>query len=320
MLRRDLNIELYKKIFLIRKVEEKIREIYPEDDMKTPVHLSIGEEAIVSGVCQALRGGDQLFGSYRSHGLYLCRTGETDRFFAELYGKKTGLAGGKAGSMHLHAIEAGFLLASAVVGSQIPIAVGAAFANKINENGHVVAVFFGDGALEEGVFWESLNAACLKNIPILFVCEDNGLSIHTDLKSRQSFFSISKIASQFTPHVFQESTTDPEIIYELTASALDRIKTDQKPAFFHLNYYRYLEHVGVDEDFKFGYRSKEEYEEWLRKDPLRVQERKLLSLGISKEIISNIEKQIATDIERSVQKAKDAPFPEESELWTDIYA
>ncbi len=320
MLRRDLNIELYKKIFLIRRVEEKIREIYPQDDMKTPVHLSIGEEAIVSGICQALREGDQLFGSYRSHGLYLCRTGETDRFFAELYGKKTGLARGKAGSMHLHATSAGFLLASAVVSSQIPVAVGAAFANKIKKNGHIVSVFFGDGALEEGVFWESLNAACLKNIPILFVCEDNGLSIHADLKCRQSFSSIAKIASQFTPHVFQESTTDPEVIYELTRTALDRMRTDGKPAFLHLKYYRYLEHVGVDEDFKFGYRSKGEYLDWLGKDPLHVQERKLLSLGISKDIILDIEKQIAADIEKSVQKAKEAPFPEDNELWADIYA
>ena len=128
--------------------------------MKTPMHMSTGAEAICAGVCQALRPQDQVIGTYRTHGIYLAKTGETDRFFAEMYGRATGMAKGKAGSMHLTAPEAGLICTSAIVGTTIPVALGAAYANRQNAQDRVVAVFFGDGAIDEGVFWESINIAC----------------------------------------------------------------------------------------------------------------------------------------------------------------
>ena len=175
---RKLNVELYRKMCLIRTAETAICEHYPEDELKTPMHMSMGGEAICAGVCHALKAEDQVLGTYRSHGIYLAKTMETDRFFAEMYGRATGTSRGKAGSMHLMAPEHGLICTSAIVASHIPVALGAAFVNKATDNGQTVAVFFGDGAIDEGVFWESLNFACLRKLPVMFVCEDNGFAVH----------------------------------------------------------------------------------------------------------------------------------------------
>jgi len=320
MTKSKLNYELYKKIYLIRESEEKIREHYMEDEMKTPVHLSVGEEAIAAGVCHALKDNDQIFGTYRSHGIYLARTGETDNFFAELYGKKTGLAKGKAGSMHLFSPEHSFMGASAVVTTIIPVAVGAALANKREKNGKIVAVFFGEGALDEGAFWESLNFACLKKLPIIFVCEDNGLAIHSPASDRQGYKSIVDIVLKFECNVFDEKTTDSEIIYNLTCEAIKKQKETQKPCFIYLKYYRYLEHVGINQDFKFGYRSKDEFEKWKKIDPIDLQRKKLLKNGYSENEIKNLEANIEKQIENSIKLAKKAPFPDEKELLRDVFA
>ena len=193
---RPLNVRLYEKMYLIRKAEEAIQEYYPEDDMKTPMHMSMGEEAIVAGVCEALDPEDQVLGTYRSHALYLAKTSETNRFFAEMYGKATGVARGKAGSMHLSSFEHGLLCSSAIVASSIPVALGVAFANKYKNRNKKVVVFFGDGAVDEGSFWESVNFAGLKKLPLLFVCEDNGLAVHTRREDRQGYSSINKVISQ----------------------------------------------------------------------------------------------------------------------------
>lgn len=314
----NLNLELYKKLYLIRKTEERIIEHYYEDEMKTPMHMSMGEEAIVAGICHALKREDQAFGTYRSHALYLAKTLETDLFFAELYGKETGLAKGKAGSMHLCAPEAGLLGTSAIVGSIIPVAAGAAYANKIRGDDRIVAVFFGDGATDEGAFWESLNVACLMRLPILFVCEDNRLAVHTPISKRHSYNSIIDIVSKFNCHAFEEKTTDVEVIYELTCKAIKLLNSTQRPSFLHLKYYRYLEHVGVNEDFDAGYRSREEFEKWFKKDPINLQRKKLLKLGIEEEV-RKLEKEIDNQINNSIAKAKEAPFAKQYELYKGVF-
>jgi TPP-dependent pyruvate/acetoin dehydrogenase alpha subunit len=316
----ELNVELYKKVYLIRRAEEKIREHYNEDEMKTPMHMSMGEEAIAVGVCHSLKADSQIFGTYRSHAIYLAKTGDTDNFFAEMYGKDTSLQKGKGGSMHLCVPESGFMGTSAIVGSIIPVAVGAAFANKRNGNGKLVAVFFGDGATDEGVFWESLNVACLMKLPILFVCEDNGLAVHTPKSLRHGHNPIANIVSQFNCNVFKEKTTDVEVIYELTCNAIRLLKETQKPCFLHLEYYRYLEHVGINEDFNAGYRSRDEFEEWYKVDPVNLQRKKLLELGYNEAEIQKMERDIDAQVEKSVELAQRAPFPDKSELYKEIYA
>ena len=315
-----LNTDLYGKLYLARRAEEKIREHYIENEMKTPMHMSMGEEAIAVGVCHALRPEDQVFATYRSHAIYLAKTQKIDDFFAEMYGKDTALLKGKGGSMHMCAPESGFMGTSAIVASIIPVAVGAAFANKRKDNGKIVTVFFGDGALDEGAFWESLNVACLMKLPVLFVCEDNGFAVHTAASKRQGYASIANIVSKFNCNVLKENTTDVEVIYKLTRRAIRLIKTTQMPCFMHQRYYRYLEHVGVNEDFDAGYRSREEFEEWYKKDPIDLQRKKLLRLGIKEEEIIKLEKEIDNKIENSLKLAKKAPFAEVSELYNGVFA
>jgi pyruvate dehydrogenase E1 component alpha subunit len=291
-----------------------------EDEMKTPMHMSMGEEAIAVGVCQALKAEDHVFCTYRSHAIFLAKTQKTDDFFAEMCGKDTALLKGKGGSMHMCAPEFGFMGTSAIVASIIPVAVGAAFANKRKDNGKVVAVFFGDGAIDEGDFWESLNVACLMKLPVLFICEDNGLAVHTATYKRRGYASITDIVSRFNCNVLKENTTDAEVIYELTRQAIRLIKTNQMPCFMHLRYYRYLEHVGVNEDFDAGYRSREEFEEWYKKDPVSLQREKLLKNGVREEEIIKFERETNNQIENSIRLAKEAPFSEASELYKDVLA
>lgn len=316
----NLNLELYRKLYLARRAEEKIRQHYMEDEMKTPMHMSMGEEAIAAGVCQALKAEDHVFCTYRSHAIFLAKTQKTDDFFAEMCGKDTALLKGKGGSMHMCAPESGFMGTSAIVASIIPVAVGAAFANKRKDNGKVVAVFFGDGAIDEGDFWESLNVACLMKLPVLFVCEDNGLAVHTATYKRRGYASITDIVSKFNCNVLKENTTDAEVIYELTRQAIRLIKTNQMPCFMHLRYYRYLEHVGVNEDFDAGYRSREEFEEWYKKDPVSLQREKLLKNGVREEEIIKFERETNNQIENSIRLAKEAPFSEVSELYEGVLA
>ncbi|UCD54962.1 MAG: thiamine pyrophosphate-dependent dehydrogenase E1 component subunit alpha [Candidatus Omnitrophota bacterium] len=314
-----LNLEFYKKLFLIRRSEEKIIELYPENEMRMPMHMSMGGEAIAVGVCHALGIKGQVFGSYRSHAIYLAKTQDTNNFFAEIYGKTTSSLKGKCGSMHLCAPDFGFMGASAIVASIIPVACGTAFANKRKNNGKIVSVFFGDGAVDEGNFWESLNVASLMKLPILFVCEDNALAVHTPRHQRQGYDSIVSIVSKFNCNVLEESTTDTEVIYRKTCQAIELIRTTQMPCFLYLRYYRYLEHVGTKEDFDAGYRSKEEFEKWHKKDPVNLQRKKLLRFGIEEEQIRKLEVEIEGRIENSIRLAQKAPFTEISELHRDVF-
>ena len=288
--------------------------------MKTPMHMSMGAEAIAVGVCEALKAEDQVFGTYRSHALYLAKTEDTDDFFAEMYGKETALLKGKGGSMHLCAPDHGFMGTSAIVGSIIPVAAGCAFANKRANNGKMVAVFFGDGAVEEGVFWESLNLACLMRLPMLFICEDNGLAVHTSKSERQGFESITEIVSKFKCLVYEAKTTDVEAIYKLTREAIDQVNASCMPALLRLEYFRYLEHVGVNEDFSAGYRRRDEFEQWLNVDPISLQRKKLKALGWQESAIKGLEMDINDRVNRSLVRAQQADLCCVSELYEGVFA
>jgi acetoin:2,6-dichlorophenolindophenol oxidoreductase subunit alpha len=316
---KELNLALYRKLYLIRRAEDAIREHYTSDAMKTPMHMSTGGEAICAGVCHALRPQDQIIGTYRSHGIYLAKTGETDKFFAEMYGRESGMAKGKAGSMHLTAPEAGLICTSAIVGTTIPVALGAAFANREKQLDKTVAVFFGDGAIDEGVFWETLNSACGMRLPLIFVCEDNGFAVHVPKMQRHGYKSIADVVSRFECDVYGSESTDVEEIHNLAAKAIANAREKKRPAFLHLKYYRYLEHVGVNEDFNQGYRDRKEYETWRAKDPLELQRKKLLKF-MSEPEIRSVEAAIDAQVKESVKRAEQAPFPRPEELYEDVLA
>lgn len=313
------SLTLYSRLYLIRRAEQKIIKLYPENEMKTPMHMSMGQEAVSVGVCAALGEKGQIFSSYRSHAAFLARTGDAEMFFMEMYGRSGTLAGGKAGSMHLSDPSRGHICSSAVVGSVIPLAAGAAFANKRAANGHMACVFFGDGALEEGIFWETLNSSCVLRLPVLLVCEDNGLAQHASTESRQGFRSIAEVVRTFECHVFEDDTTDVEKIHRLATEAVRASFADNKPAFMHLKCYRYLEHVGTGEDFDAGYRTRAEYEVWFKKDPVALQRKRLLDSGLTEHQIAQEERAIDDRIGKCVEKAKAASFPEKQALMRGVF-
>ena len=310
---------LYRELILARCAEEKIRDEYFKDEMKTPVHLGVGQEAIPVGVLHCLPEGTKTFGTYRNHALYLTVTEDLDGFFGELYGKKSGASKGKAGSMHLTATEQGLLATSADVGTTIPLAVGAALANRYRGSEGLTAVFFGDGAVEEGVFWESLNFACLKRLKVLFVCEDNGLAIHTPLSRRQGFRSVSEAVQGFECVAAVGDGADLTEVIALTRQVLKEMEQEGKPGVLHLTYFRFLEHVGPREDFDAGYRRRPTPEECERLDPVSRFEKFLRSSGFSSANLQTVRAQVAEQINQSVVKAQQAPFAEEKELYTDVW-
>lgn len=313
----NLLLDLYKKMFMIREAENKIRQEYKNDEMKTPMHMSMGSEAIAVGIITALGHHAQVWGTYRSHAIYLARTGDLSGFFGEFYGKSTGPGKGKAGSMHLADPSKGVMMTSAVVGTSIPPATGAAFTSKILKDGKINVTFFGDGAADEGAFWESINLACAFKLPLIFVCEDNGLAIHTPAVIRRGYDSITKILSQYNNLlVLEYDGTDVKTIYDLTIFSLRHL--DIGPVFISLKYYRYLEHVGVNDDFHPSYRNRDEFNEWKKIDPIDLLRQRLIEADLEDRIVE-IENDLIKKIKTAVEAAKDAPFPEPDELYTEVY-
>lgn len=319
-LTKEESLEIYRKLILARACEEKIQEEYFKDEMKTPVHLGIGGEAIAVGVCHCFPKNTKTFGTYRNHSMYLSITEDTDAFFGELYGKLHGAAKGKAGSMHLCAPQKGFMATSAVVGTTIPLAVGAALANAYRKSNDLVAVFFGDGAMEEGVFWESINFAALKRLKILFVCEDNGLAIHTAKEERQAFSSVTKICEQFHLHVGENDGSDVVQVLQATRKVLNQMDQKPGPGLLHFNYYRFLEHVGPKEDFGAGYRPKLSAGAHEDLDPVLKFEKLLCQNGTTALELKKIKSEVGEKIDQSVLKARQLDFPSAEELFTDVYS
>jgi len=310
-------VEFYKKMYLIRKVEDIIRDNYYDDEMKTPMHMSKGSEAIAVGVCSALGNRGQYFSTYRSHAPYLASGGNLNEFFAEMYGKKEGKYAGKAGSMHIASPSTGHISSSAIVASNIPVAVGAAWANKIQDNGKIVVVFFGDGALDEGGFWESINMACLWKLPIIFVCEDNRLAVHTPSSERQGYNDIINVVNNFKMNTISCSGLEVDFVECQSKKAIMSIDTNEFPFFLRFSYFRYLEHVGVNSDLKESYREKDSW--WLYGDdvdPVSIMRCKLIDMNID---IKSIEDQISKKVNASLDFAKNDEFSDISEVYKDVF-
>ena len=310
-----LSQTLYRSLYRIRRTEEEIARVYPSDKVKSPVHLSIGQEAVSVAVCEALRKDDSIFGTYRSHAMYLAKGGGLKPMIAELYGKATGCCKGKGGSMHLMDVAAHVMGSSAVVGTTIPHAVGFAYANKYKRNDSIVAVFLGDGATEEGVFAESINFAVLKKVPLLFVVENNGYAIHTHQSLRQGVSNICAISNAFG--VPSERIDDNDIlkIYSRTLELSAEIR-DKKtgPRLIECMTYRWKEHVGPNEDYDLGYRSKDEARTWFEQDQVP----RLAGL-VDQNWRKSMELEVEAEIRDAFQFAESSPFPTEEELLTDVF-
>ena len=306
---------LYESMYRVRRVEEEVARVYPTDKVKSRVHLSIGQEAVAVGACVALRKDDIVFGTYRGHAVYLAKGGDLNRMIAELYGKATGCGQGKAGSMHLIDVSHGVMGMSAVVGTTIPHAAGYAYALKVRRASSVVVVFFGDGATEEGVFYETLNFAALKRLPLLFVCENNGYAIHAPLHTRQANPDITARVAAFGVHSRRLKTGDVHTVAEAVQQALAAIRAGEGPRFLECPTYRWKEHVGPGEDFHVGYRSIEEARPWMDHDELGK-----LAGEVAPALRLEIESRVEEELRTAFAFAEASPFPPPSALGTDVYA
>jgi pyruvate dehydrogenase E1 component alpha subunit len=306
---------LYSAALRIRRVEEEIARLYPSDKIKSPVHLSIGQEAVAVGVIDLLGPEDVVAGTYRGHASYIAKGGSLQAMFAELYGKATGCAGGKGGSMHLIGMDHNILGCSAVVGSHIPIAMGYAFAIQQRREKRIVTCFLGDGATEEGVFSESLNFAALRKLPILFVCENNGLAIHTPLLKRQATARVVERVGTYGVRAEKVEAGDLLAIRAAAAPLVEFIRAGHGPAFLECATTRVKEHVGPNEDYDVGYRARPAPDIWPGRDPI-VQLGARIAEAERKRIAGEIDGEIAD----AIDFAERSPVPEVREVYTNVYA
>ena len=313
--------KLYYKILRIRMVEERIAELYPEQEMRCPVHLSIGQEAIPVGVCAHLKKTDIVFSAHRAHAHYLAKGGDLKAMIAELYGKETGCAMGKGGSMHLVDLKAGFFAAVPIVGSTIPIATGVAWGFKMKKANNITVVFLGDGATEEGVFFESMDFASLKSLPILFVCENNFYSVYSNLQVRQAQNrDICKLSESHGIKSYKGNGNDVKNVYNLAEKAINYINNNKSPAFLEFETFRWLEHCGPNWDDELNYREDGELLKWMEACPLKSFENEILKLGImQKDDISKLKNKISKEINNAFDYANESPFPKIDILNQHIY-
>lgn len=308
-------LRLYHSLRRIRRVEEEVARVYPTDVIKSPVHLSIGQEAAAVGVCEALRPDDVVSGTYRGHAVYLAKGADLNAMIAELYGKSTGCAGGKGGSMHMIDVDHHVLGTSAVVGTTVPIAAGYAWALKQSGSDRIVVAFFGDGATEEGSFSETLNFAALHKLPILFVCENNFYAIHTPLDKRWATRRLCERVATYGIPVELIDDGDVERIHAATARAAAAMRQGGGPAFLEIHAYRWKEHVGPAEDFNAGYRPSAEAEPWRERDPVEV-----IGARLDPAERKTIDREIETEIAAAFAFAEASPFPALQELYANVYA
>ena len=314
--------ELYMRMKLIRFVEESIAEKYPEGKMRCPTHLCTGQEAISAGVGLALEIHDYAVSTHRSHGHYLGKGGSLPKMIAEIYGKATGCSKGKGGSMHLVDKSVGFMGSTAIVGNSIPIGAGLALAAKLDKRKQVSCIFLGDAAIEEGVFAETVNFCAQRQLPVLFVCENNFYSVYSPLAVRQpQNRSISKMVEAMGIRSNQGNGNDGIEVYEKTKKVISEIKSNSSPRFLEFETYRWREHCGPNYDNDIGYRSEKEFLKWKDRDPIKIIEEKLIEKGhlLSSEII-DIDSSLNAEVEKAFTYAENSPFPDPDDAYNDIYS
>lgn len=260
----------YLNLYYIRQVETYISQKYSLNIIRTPVHLCNGQEAIPVGISNNLFQFDKVLSGHRSHGHYLSKGGNLTSLFAEILGKENGCAKGRGGSQHLIDLKVNFIASAPILGGTIPISVGLAFANKLSNHNGIVVCYFGDAVLEEGVFYESISFASLHRLPILFVVENNRLSVHTALSSRQPNRVLNDIAKAFGMVSMEIEGNDTRVVNNAAASVISQIREGQGPALLFCETYRQNEHVGPGKDLTLGYRDLADHEYWMKKDPLII--------------------------------------------------
>lgn len=318
----DLLIGLYRAMLRIRLVEEAIEAQYSQDQMKTPIHLMIGQEASSVGVCAALAQRDLIFSSHRTHGNYLAKGGDLKAMIAELHCRANGCVASRGGSMHLLDKKAGMAGSSAIVAGSVPIATGAALAASLLGEDRVTAVFFGDAATEEGVVWESLNFAVLKKLPVIYVCENNFYSVCTPLRQRQPpGVEIYHKAAAFGLPSRRVDGVNVVAVYRAAQEAVARARRGEGPTFLETPAYRWRGHHGTGDDSGSGYRSLAEGASWHGHCPVATFGDYLRRLTLLDEVgEAQMRGEIALEVAAAFQYALNSPFPQAEELFDFAYA
>ncbi|NQT58746.1 MAG: thiamine pyrophosphate-dependent dehydrogenase E1 component subunit alpha [Bacteroidetes bacterium] len=312
-------LDLYRTLFKIRTFEEKVSSLYAGNEIPGFVHLYIGEEAIASGICNALERSDYITSTHRGHGHLIAKGGDLNLMMAELFGKKTGYCKGKGGSMHIADPALGILGANGIVGGGIPIAVGAAYSSaKIRHTKQVVVAFFGDGATNEGTFHESMNMASAWNLPVLFVCENNQFGVSTRINRVTRNVDLSKRALAYGIPGFDEDGNDVLKIYTKAKELISKLRNGEGPFFLVCNTFR---HHGHFEGEGVTYWGEEELLSWKEKDPLKICKLYLKNdFNISDEEIAVLEGSVMEELEKAVAFARLSKYPRPEEALEDLYS
>lgn len=301
-------------------VEEAIADKYAELEMRCPTHLCIGHEAIPAGICANLTKKDVVMSNHRSHGHYLAKRGDLNKMIAEIYGKVTGCSKGIGGSQHLIDLNVNFYGSTPIVGGTIPVATGVAWADKLKKSKRVTAVFFGDAAVEEGVFHESLNFAAINKLSILYICENNFYSIFTHISDRQPKRDIYKLAQAHDILSLKEDGNDIIKVYNTAKKVIKHVRKNNGPAFIEFTTYRLKEHCGPNEELP-GERPVKEVEYWKKKSSVVRMEKYLLENKLITPVeIDSIKNKINREIEKAFQFAKESPYADEEPSESQVFA
>jgi acetoin:2,6-dichlorophenolindophenol oxidoreductase subunit alpha len=312
---------LYVTMRRIRRLEEKIADILTvSKEIKCPVQLYIGQEAVAAGVCAVLKKDDYVFSNHRSHGHYLAKGGDMKGLVAEVFTRAAGCSGGRGGSMHLISPENGLLGSPAIVAGTIPLAVGTALASALRKEPKVSVVFFGDGAVDEGAFHESLNFASLKNLPVIFVCENNLYSTHMPIASCLADPEIYKKAKAYGMPGVRVDGNDVTAVLRAAKKAASRARGGQGPTLMECMTYRWRGHVGPSDDIDKGLRSRAELDAWIKRDPLKALGDYLLKKNITTaKTKSRLDADINQEIDDAIAFARQSPPPDPSTLLENVF-
>ncbi|MEE9324233.1 MAG: pyruvate dehydrogenase (acetyl-transferring) E1 component subunit alpha [Dehalococcoidia bacterium] len=311
-------INFLRQMLLIRRFEEKAAEMYMRGKIGGFLHLYIGEEAVAVGAISCLKPEDYIVTHYREHGHALVRGIEAKRIMAELFGKATGTSKGKGGSMHLFDASKGFMGGYAIVGGMMPVGVGLALASQFKEEGRVTMCFFGDGAVNQGEFHESLNLAALWKLPIVFLCENNGYGMGTHVDKTFSGSDISKLAERYDMPCCQKiDGMDVLVVRDEVMKWVERARNGGGPSFVEVMTYRFRGHSMAD---PLEYRNKQEEEKWKKRDPIPLFKKRLLAEAVvSEEEMALLQKEVDREVEEAVEFAEKSPFPSLESVYEDVY-
>ncbi len=317
--RPDFYRQLLRDMLLIRRFEERAGEAYAQGKIGGFCHLYIGQEAVAVGSSAALRDDDYLFCSYREHGQALARGLTPREVMAELFGKATGCSGGKGGSMHLFNSDRNFLGGHAIVGGQIPLVAGAAFAIKYRDTDQVAVGYFGEAAVNNGAFHEALNMAALWKLPAIFICENNRYGMGTALERASAVYDIAARACSYDMEADTVDGMDVLAMYETTRAAVERARSDKLPTLLEARTYRFMGH-SMSDPIHGHYRTKEEIEEQKQRDPIVTFRERLQAEGMFSDTeFDEMERQIADELDDAVRFADESPDPEPEKLYEDVY-